>query len=44
MREIWEVAEALEKLGLATRVSRKGRLKVYRDGIRVATFRLPDSR
>jgi hypothetical protein len=44
MREVWELAEALEKLGLATRTTRKGHVKVYRDGVRVARFRMPSLR
>lgn len=44
MREIWEVAQALEAQGLATRITRKGRLAVYRDGIRIGTLRLPRER
>lgn len=44
MREIWEIADALVALGLDVRITRKGHLKVYRDGVRVATFRLPLNR
>jgi hypothetical protein len=44
MREIWELAEALESLGLATRMTRKGHLRVYRDGVQVARFRLAGAR
>lgn len=44
MREIWEVAEALEGQGLATRITRHSgglKLKVYRDGIRIGALWFP---
>jgi hypothetical protein len=44
MRELWELAEALEHLGLATRITRRGHLKVYREGVQVARFRMPGAR
>ncbi|SDY49667.1 hypothetical protein SAMN05660209_03022 [Geodermatophilus africanus] len=44
MREIWELAEALEHLGLTTRMTRRGHLKVYRDGVQVARFRMLGAR
>jgi hypothetical protein len=40
VREMWELAEALEHLGLTTRITRKGHLRVFRDGIPVARFRM----
>jgi hypothetical protein len=44
VREVWELAEALEQLGLTTRITRRGHLRVFRDGIPVARFRLPGAR
>jgi hypothetical protein len=42
MREMWEAAEALSKLGLWVRIeAAKGTLTVYRDRIRIGKLKFP---
>ncbi|TYP82022.1 hypothetical protein BD833_1206 [Blastococcus xanthinilyticus] len=42
MREMWEAAEALSKLGLWVRIDvSTGTLTVYRDGLRIGQLRFP---
>lgn len=43
-REIWEVAEAMAQLGYDVRITKKGHLRVHREGVRIATFRFPPKR
>lgn len=45
MREIWEAADALSKLGFWVRISSRGRrLTVIRDGKVIGTLRFPRER
>lgn len=44
MREVWEAAEALAKLGLTVEITDKGNLRVFRDGVKVGVLRFPLTR